>query len=250
MKGMNQINNNLPAKVTRRLGRLAAAGGAAGFLLALPLLLLAQGAPVPKAYVPLVGIPGVDPGADFGAYINALYYLSISIAAMLAVIKIIIAGVKWMLTDLVPGKEDAVRDIRGALFGLIIILSAVLILQTINPRLVGTDIFTAAPKLIAPPAAMPKQRIATVEAERTTPTTEVRNGEIITRLSEVSPQSRVVVRHQAVAYCLRRRGFSLGYTVRVTDTETRFVESRTGILTSPILTESIVSIHCFPPPAP
>lgn len=87
-------------------------------------------------FVPLVGIPGVNPDADFGSYINALYILSISLAALLAVIKIIVAGVKWMLTDVVTSKEDAKKDIQAALTGLLIIISAVVILTTINPNLV------------------------------------------------------------------------------------------------------------------
>ncbi len=88
-------------------------------------------------YSPLVGLPGVDPNtSDFSAFVNALYALSISIAALLAVIKIVIAGVKWMLTDIVPAKSEAKKDIQGALTGLIIVLSAVLILTVINSNLV------------------------------------------------------------------------------------------------------------------
>lgn len=94
-------------------------------------------------YTPLVGIPGIDPSSDFGAYINALYKLSIALAALLAVIKIIVAGVKWMLTDLISGKEDARKDIEGALLGLLIIIAAVVILETINPNLTKTTVFIA-----------------------------------------------------------------------------------------------------------
>lgn len=92
------------------------------------------------AFTPLVGIPGIDPDADFNSYINALYVLSISLGALLAVVKIIIAGVKWMLTDLISGKEDAKKDIQGALTGLLIIISAVLILTVINPKLVDFEL--------------------------------------------------------------------------------------------------------------
>lgn len=93
-------------------------------------------------YTPLVGIPGLaDPGMQFGDYINALYALSISVAALIAVIKIIIAGVKYMLSDVVTSKSDAINDIQGAVFGLIIVISAVLILTVINPNLTSTEIF-------------------------------------------------------------------------------------------------------------
>ncbi|NCN12029.1 hypothetical protein GW937_01775 [Candidatus Kaiserbacteria bacterium] len=93
-----------------------------------------------KTYKPLVGIPGVNPASDFDGYINSLYVLSISIAALLAVIKIVIAGVKWMLTDVVTSKSDAKKDIQGALIGLLIVLSAVLILTIINPNLVNVNL--------------------------------------------------------------------------------------------------------------
>ena len=92
-------------------------------------------------YTPIVGIPGVDTtstGVIVGGMdtlINALYALSIGIAALLAVIKIIIGGVKWMLTDIVTQKSEAKKDITGALLGLLVVLGAVLILNVINPEL-------------------------------------------------------------------------------------------------------------------
>lgn len=89
----------------------------------------------PGEFKPLVNI-GIDPELGFGAYINAVYLLSISIAALLAVIKIIVAGVKWMLTDLVNAKGEAKKDIQGALLGLLIIISAHVILTTVNPELI------------------------------------------------------------------------------------------------------------------
>ena len=88
---------------------------------------------------PLVNIPGYEIGGSggFGAFVNLIYGLAISIAALLAVIKIVIAGVKWMLSDVVTDKTDAKKDIQGALLGLIIIISAVLIITVINPDIVN-----------------------------------------------------------------------------------------------------------------
>jgi hypothetical protein len=83
-----------------------------------------------------VGIPGLTgQTGDLNSYINALYRMSISIAALLAVIKIIAAGAKYMLSDIVTHKEDAKNDIQGALVGLLVVIGAVLILNTINPDL-------------------------------------------------------------------------------------------------------------------
>lgn len=88
-------------------------------------------------FVGLVGIPGIEPNGDtdLNAYINALYRLSISIAALLAVIKIVAAGAKYMLTDIVPAKEEAKKDIQGALIGLLIVIGAIIILNTVNSDL-------------------------------------------------------------------------------------------------------------------
>ncbi len=85
----------------------------------------------------LVDIPGVGDSGDLGSFINQVYGLSISIAALLAVVKIVIAGVKWMLSDVVTDKTDAKKDIQGALLGLIVIIAAVLIITVINPTIVG-----------------------------------------------------------------------------------------------------------------
>jgi hypothetical protein len=100
-----------------------------------------------QQFVPLVGIPYIEGEkvATFGDYVNAFYYASISIAAFLAVIRIIFAGVKYMLTDIVTQKGDAKRDIRAALFGLLIVVGAVLILNTINTNLTHIKLFSDAP---------------------------------------------------------------------------------------------------------
>ncbi len=83
------------------------------------------------------GIPFLNSANDLNIenYINALYTAAISVAAILVVIKLILAGVKYMFSEIVTNKEEAKNDIKGALFGLIIILGAVTILNTINPNL-------------------------------------------------------------------------------------------------------------------
>lgn len=101
------------------------------------LTLLLPGMASAVDYVPLVGIPGLSNPEDLTLenYINALYILAISIAAFLAVVRLIMAGIKYILTDVVPNKESAKKDIFNSLLGLLIILSAFLILNTINPQL-------------------------------------------------------------------------------------------------------------------
>ena len=93
-------------------------------------------------FVGLVGIPGIEPtgDTDLNVYINALYRLSISLAALLAVIKIVAAGAKYMLSDIVPAKEEAKKDIQGALIGLLIVIGAIIILNTVNSDLTELDL--------------------------------------------------------------------------------------------------------------
>jgi hypothetical protein len=86
----------------------------------------------------LVNLPIGETG-DFNDYINAVYLMFISIAALIAVVKIIIAGVKYMFSDIVTQKSDAKNDIKGALLGLLVVLSAVVILTIINPDLTTFD---------------------------------------------------------------------------------------------------------------
>jgi hypothetical protein len=91
------------------------------------------------SYTPIVGIPGVSSG-NFDSYITSLYAISISVAALLAVIRVIVAGVKWMLTDVVTSKSEAKKDITSSLLGLIIVMAAVLILTVINPNIVNVNL--------------------------------------------------------------------------------------------------------------
>lgn len=121
--------------------------------LSLPLSVFAQD----RVYSPLVDLSNAGAGNDvqsFEGYINFLYGMSIAVAALLAVIKIIIAGTKYMLDDLISGKEEAKKDIQGAVLGLLLIISAVIILELINPQLIKKEIkfdqLPERPDLVAP----------------------------------------------------------------------------------------------------
>jgi len=109
---------------------------ALGTLLIIPLGVYAQ-----ENRIAFHTLPGLSEGTAFTTdqYVNALYALAISLAAILAVFKLILAGVRYMLTDIVTDKKKAKDDIRGALLGLVIILAAVTILNTINPNLTSLN---------------------------------------------------------------------------------------------------------------
>jgi hypothetical protein len=106
-------------------------------------------------YIPLVGLPQVQgSGQGLAGYFNQLYMVTIAVGAILAFIKISIAGVKWSLSDVVTDKSSAKNDIRGALLGLAILLIPFIVLNTIYPGLTSLNILQNATSVkITPPAA-------------------------------------------------------------------------------------------------
>lgn len=134
------------------------------FLLTIPNLLLAA------PFVSFQNIPFIaDPNSlTTDSYINALYQISISLAAILVVLKLILAGTQYMLSDIVTSKQKAKDDIKGALLGLIIILAAITILNTINPNLTNINFLRNAPTAPA---------ITNVETE----------SDVVNRVRESSP---------------------------------------------------------------
>ena len=73
--------------------------------------------------------------------LNALLAMSVGLAAILAVIMLAIGGFKYMTTDSVFRMGGAKEQIANAIVGLLIVLAAVLVLDTINPNLVSMNAF-------------------------------------------------------------------------------------------------------------
>jgi uncharacterized membrane protein len=73
---------------------------------------------------------------SFDQYVNTLIQIAIGFAILLAVMMVIAGGVEYMGARSVTNKDDAKDRIGKAIGGLILALSAVVILQTINPNLV------------------------------------------------------------------------------------------------------------------
>ena len=98
-----------------------------------------------KTYTPLAPLPGSNGQITTGAvnpsdYIINLIRIAIGVASGLAVLAIAYSGIKYMMSDVVTNKSDAVQGIKNALLGLLLALSAYLILYTINPKLTQLDI--------------------------------------------------------------------------------------------------------------
>jgi hypothetical protein len=90
--------------------------------------------PEPEKFVPLAGVPGFTDLDDLTlpSLIQAIYRMAIVIGALVAVLKITFAGLKYMGGDSIGNKKSAIEDIQSSLFGLLILLSTVLIINTIT----------------------------------------------------------------------------------------------------------------------
>jgi hypothetical protein len=100
-------------------------------------------------YTPLVGLPGAQGtgGGGLVGYFNRLYMLVVAVGAIIAFLKIAFAGVKYSLDGVVTHKQDAKDDIKGALFGLVILLVPFIILNTIYGGLTKLNVLDVASQL-------------------------------------------------------------------------------------------------------
>lgn len=110
-------------------------------LLVIPVVALAQG------FVPLAPIPGLTEGvtanqAGLASFFNNLYKFAIGIAAALAVIQIIWAGLDIAVfhKDAVSAITDDKGKIYNAVFGLVLVLSPVLVFSIINPSILNLSL--------------------------------------------------------------------------------------------------------------
>lgn len=90
------------------------------------------------------GIPGIADAGGGGRslvdYLNALFRFAIGLGALAAVLRITFAGIKYMTSEVsVSSKEDAKQDIQNAILGLLLLLSVVIILREINPKLLDLN---------------------------------------------------------------------------------------------------------------
>ncbi len=86
--------------------------------------------------------PGSPPPNDWLSYARFLFPFAISVAAVLSVIMLVLAGLE-MMTASESMRSDAKEKIQNALIGLAIALGTYLILNTINPNLLNLRIDTA-----------------------------------------------------------------------------------------------------------
>ena len=70
-----------------------------------------------------------------GPFLNQLFRIGLTVAAILAVLFIAIGGFQYMTTDAVSGQTEGRQKIQNATLGLLLALIIFIILNTINPKL-------------------------------------------------------------------------------------------------------------------
>jgi hypothetical protein len=139
----NTMNNMFHALNTQRRYLLACAFQIVLYLVAFPYESAASSHEMPK-YTPLIdALPGLSAGRvpTMVEYINLLFSLIISLAAIAAVVRIVLAGFKYMTTDSWGNKEEARSNLKAIFIGLLVLLLSVIILRTINPDILNLNIF-------------------------------------------------------------------------------------------------------------
>lgn len=123
-------------------------------LFSLLLLKVARAAPY-QLTTPFAGFErGATPG--IGDYISGLYVYALGVVGVVALGAIIFWGVVYTLSaGMVTKKQDAIDGITQAVYGLLLLLGAYLVLYTINPALVtlrepGVEKLLVAPAITGP----------------------------------------------------------------------------------------------------
>lgn len=110
------------------------------FAFAILALLLVPSAVLASDFVPLTSLPGLQETAQSGnlsAFLNNLYKLCIGVAASLAVLQLIRAGVMYLGGDSITDKKQARELMVMSLFGLVLVLSPVVVFNIINPDILS-----------------------------------------------------------------------------------------------------------------
>lgn len=110
-------------------------------LLSVPLLAFAQ--QIPEGFVSLTNIEAiryVGNQRNLTAFLNSLYRICIGVAAILAVLQIMRAGIMYMGGDSITEKKEAKKLIGMSIAGLVLVLSPTIVFGIINPDILSLKI--------------------------------------------------------------------------------------------------------------
>lgn len=84
---------------------------------------------------------------DLGSLINTGFKVAISIGAIIAVVRLAIAGYQYMTSDAWGSKSRAKETIGQVVLGLLLLLSVYLILYQINPQILQFEFLNHIPRI-------------------------------------------------------------------------------------------------------
>jgi hypothetical protein len=138
--------------MTKNTRRIITAVGAFALSCTLPALTLAAGGFVPLTkdtdFQKIFGLNGTGAGSganDLGTFINSAFKMTLSIGAILAVLRIAWAGYQYMSSDAWGEKSHAKEILGDVTIGLLLLLSVWLILNQIDPTILQLKIHGVTP---------------------------------------------------------------------------------------------------------
>ncbi len=136
--------------MTARQRHLILSGSAFVLSCTLPALVLAAGGFVPLTKdADFEKIFGTKVGGDaknLTSFINSAFKLTLSIGAILAVLRIAWAGYQYMTSDAWGEKSHAKEILGDVTIGILLLLSVYLILYQINPNITSLQVHGVTPK--------------------------------------------------------------------------------------------------------
>jgi hypothetical protein len=144
-----------------------------------------------SGFVALAPIPGLTDQSSTSVinsdslanFFNNLYKYLIGLAAILAVVEIIWGGLEYATTESIGNKEEGKSRIQQAIFGLILVLSPVLVFSIINPSILKLSLNLPKLDLVAPadtngPSPAPGSKFSLTEATNTAKAAGCTNPEV------------------------------------------------------------------------
>jgi len=127
----------------------------AGLFLFLSIAMIPSNVLAQSDYTFVEPLPGfsntISQSGIFSNYLSRVFTISIGLAAILATLMIVVGGIQRVTAYDNPGKKgEANERITNAVLGLLLVLSAWLILYTINPDLIRLDLVIPAIGVAAP----------------------------------------------------------------------------------------------------
>jgi len=94
-----------------------------------------------KNYPSIPGLPTITVDSDLADYVGYIFGLITYIAGVIAVISFAVGAVQLIMAASNPSLVNEAKDrMKGSVLGLVLTLSAIVILRTINPQIVSTTL--------------------------------------------------------------------------------------------------------------